>query len=600
MIHKAALLSCLLFACAWLIPASIKAGTEPETAEMTQRVRHHIESRLSDGNQNRQFVCQGETICGLKLIPLFYQERGFSPAWINGRQLRPKAKVLIQTVHNAFEDGLEPQDYHAIAIAETLAMLTNASELTIQKQAEYWADLDLLLTDAFLLLGTHLSGGRIDPETLHSDWLVDERSIDLLLLLHTVSDINRLDLAIERLRPAHRGYLGLRNALQQLRNQQARGGWPAIVGGTTLRPGNADPRIPNLRRRLELSGDIEPGRAMDAPNHYDDALADGVRHFQTRHGLRPDGAVGPKTRKAMNVSIDRRIRQIELNLERWRWLPHDLGRRRIVVNTADFSLRVVEGDADVLKMRVVVGRPARRTPVFSSQMSYMVFNPYWNVPHTIAVEDILPKLASGVNYLSRQHIRIFKDWTESADEIDPQAVNWTQYDETYFPFRLRQDPGPNNALGRIKFIFPNRFAVYLHDTPQRSLFNFTQRDFSSGCIRLENAKALAAYLLKGEYEQGRETIAPILSRGKRRVVRIPDPIPVHLIYMTAWVDHNDRLQFRNDIYRRDRALNTALKQRPPTHRRLWLLWMNPDACLGMGPYQQRTGPVSRWTKLDLA
>jgi murein L,D-transpeptidase YcbB/YkuD len=561
-IYKAAIFLCV-FACAWFQPVGIKANMESETAEIMQRVRHHIESRLSIENQSQQFICQDETICGLKLIPLFYQERGFAPAWMNGRQLRPKAKVLIQAVQNAFQDGLEPQDYHAIAIAESLAMLANASDLTVQKQDQYWANLDLLLTDAFLLLGTHLSGGRIDPERLYSYWLVGERSIDLPLLLHTASDINRLDRAIERLRPAHRGYLGLRNALRQLRNQQAQGGWPAIAGGRTLPPDNSDSRVPTLRRRLELSGDIEPGHASDAPNHYDDVLVDGVKRFQTRHGLKPDGVFGPKTRAAMNVSIDKRIRQIELNLERWRWLPLDLGRRRIVVNTADFSLKVVEGDADVLKMRVVVGRPARRTPVLSSQMSYMVFNPYWNVPHTIAVEDILPKLASGVDYLARQNIRVFTDWTESAVEIDPQAVNWTHYGETYLPFRLRQEPGPNNALGRIKFILPNRFAVYLHDTPQRSLFNFTQRDFSSGCIRLENAKALAAYLLKGHSIGLPETLASILSRGKRRVVRIPNPIPVHLIYMTAWVDRDHRLQFRNDIYHHDRDLNTALKQRPP-------------------------------------
>lgn len=562
MIQKAALLFCVL-ACTFLQPVGGKADTESETAGIVQQVRHYIESRFTAENQKRRLVCQGETICGLKLIPLFYQERGFAPVWMNGRKLHPKAKALIREIQNAFQDGLEPQDYHAIAIAETLAMLTNASDLTIQRQAEYWADLDLLLTDAFLLLGAHLSGGRIDPETLHSDWLVSERSIDLLLLLHTASDINLLDRAIERLRPAHRGYLGLRNALRRLRNQQAVGGWPAIAGGPTLRPGNSDPRVPTLRHRLELSGDIEPGQASDAPTRYDDALVDAVRRFQTRHGLKPDGSIGPKTRGAMNVSIDKRVRQIELNLERWRWLPHDLGHRRIVVNTADFSLRVVEGDEDILKMRVVVGRPARRTPVFSSQMSYMIFNPYWNVPRTIAVEDILPKLASGVNYLARQHIRVFTDWTESASEINPQTVNWTRYDETYFPFRLRQEPGPNNALGRIKFIFPNRFAVYLHDTPQRSQFNFTQRDFSSGCIRLENARALAAYLLEGQSSGLPETLSSILRRGTRRVVRIPNPIPVHLIYMTAWVNHNDRLQFRSDIYQRDRDLDSALKRRPP-------------------------------------
>jgi murein L,D-transpeptidase YcbB/YkuD len=564
MIFRTALLFLGVLAWARLQPAP--ADTQWQSAGITRQVGHHIHARVTVGNRDRQFICQGETICGLKLIPLFYQERGFTPAWMEGGQLLPRAKALIQTIRNAFQDGLDPRNYHAAAIAQTLAMLTNTTQMTIETEVAYWADLDLLLTDAFMLLGTHLSEGRIDPETLHPDWLVAERSIDLLPLLQTASNTSRLDRAFERLRPAHHGYLGLRNSLQRLRNQQVRGGWPALAGGPTLRPGNDDPRVATLRRRLELSGDMEPEPLLETPARYSGALVDGVKHFQSRHGLEPDGLVGPKTRKAMNVSIDGRIRQIELNLERWRWLPHDLGRRHIVVNTADFSLRVVEDDADVLKMRVVVGRPARRTPVFSSQIAYMVFNPYWNVPHTIAVEDILPKLASGKDYLARQQIRVFANWTESANEVNPQTVNWQDYDPTYFPFRLRQEPGPNNALGRIKFIFPNRFAVYLHDTPQRSLFNFIQRDFSSGCIRLENAQALAAYLLKdrsGYSAYSAQTIASILSRGVRRVVRILSPMPVHLIYMTAWVDADNRLQFRNDIYRRDRDLHTALKQRPP-------------------------------------
>jgi murein L,D-transpeptidase YcbB/YkuD len=223
----------------------------------------------------------------------------------------------------------------------------------------------------------------------------------------------------------------------------------------------------------------------------------------------------------------------------------------------------MEGLHEVLAMRVVVGRPARRTPVISTTMSYLVLNPYWNVPRTIAVEDILPKLAEGVDYLSQQRIKVFAGWQEDAPEIDPHVVPWQDYNKDNFPLMLRQEPGKNNALGRIKFIFPNKFAVYLHDTPQRSLFARVQRDFSSGCIRLENARALADYLLADDPAWTPEKLQQVFENGERRVVRIPRPITLHLLYMTAWVDENGDLQFRNDIYGRDRKLNAALLKRRP-------------------------------------
>jgi murein L,D-transpeptidase YcbB/YkuD len=290
-----------------------------------------------------------------------------------------------------------------------------------------------------------------------------------------------------------------------------------------------------------------------------------VKQFQNRHGLAPDGIVGSKTRAALNVSVQQRIRQVELNLERWRWLPNDLGDRFIAVNTADYSLKVVENGRKIIDMRVVVGRPARQTPVFSAKMTYLVLNPYWNVPYTIAVKDILPKLDEGVDYLISQGIRVFSDWSKDATELNPEQIDWASYGRSNFPFRLRQDPGKKNALGQIKFMFPNKFAVYLHDTPQRSLFQKIQRGFSSGCIRVENARMLASYLLSAEDRWTPEVLLAALASGHRQVVRVPQPILVHLLYMTAWIDDRGVLQFREDIYHRDRDLDAALMQRNPYH-----------------------------------
>lgn len=234
-----------------------------------------------------------------------------------------------------------------------------------------------------------------------------------------------------------------------------------------------------------------------------------------------------------------------------------------MVNTADFTLKTVDNGLENFRMRVVVGRPARRSPVFSANMTYMVANPYWNVPTTIAVEDILPELQKDPAYLTQRGIRVFRSWENDAEELDPATIDWSVYHADRFPFRLRQDPGPNNALGRIKFMFPNQFAVYLHDTPNRSLFKRVQRDFSSGCIRVESPALLAEFILEGDTRWNMEQLRELLDKKETQVVRLSRPIPIHLLYMTAWVDEAGELHFRDDIYDRDHDLAQALSQRRP-------------------------------------
>ena len=253
-------------------------------------------------------------------------------------------------------------------------------------------------------------------------------------------------------------------------------------------------RVFALRQRLAASKDIL--KPFPGPALFDQELESAVRRFQRRHGLNDDGIVGSKTRTALNVSIEQRIQQIRLNLERRRWMPESLGNRYIFVNTADFVLKVVEGQKTVMDMRVVVGTSYRRTPVFSAQMTYLDFNPFWNIPPGIAREEIAPRVAEHLSYLSERKIRIFGDSSAQAAEVTPRKVNWVRAEKGYFPYRLRQDPGPRNPLGRIKFIFPNAFDVYLHDTPSRGLFDQEIRTFSHGCIRVEKPAELAAYLLR--------------------------------------------------------------------------------------------------------
>jgi murein L,D-transpeptidase YcbB/YkuD len=545
-----------------VFPRPCSAGTDFFPA-----VRTRIEHQVQGGLDKQEFICHGERICGLRTLTDFYRDRDFEPAWFDSGGLRPTVQWLVRYIGQTGKEGLIPSDYHQASIERLLQELSLPPFPPDGSQAARWADLDLILTDAFLLLGSHLSGGRINPETLHTDWLINENSIDMLAFLHTTETRDQMERAVQALIPMHAGYLGLKAALQQMRELELQGGWPQIQLPDTMKPGDRSGQVPLIRRRMRISGDLPASGPAQDPEElsdtYDNALAAAIQRFQKRHGLAPDGVIGRRTREAMNIAATQRIRQIELNLERWRWLPRDLGERYIEVNTADFSLRVLEKSKAVLTMRVVVGRPARRTPVFSTTMSYMVLNPYWNVPRTIAVKDILPKLADGVDYLLEQRFKVFAGWQEQAPEIDPRTVPWKDYSEDYFPLALRQEPGENNALGRIKFIFPNKFAVYLHDTPQRSLFERVQRDFSSGCIRLEKAPALADYLLADDPFWTPERLRQVFDRGQRRVVRIPRPITVHLLYMTAWVDEDGILQFRKDIYGRDRKLSAALSNRQP-------------------------------------
>ncbi len=542
-------------------PARLGAETEAP-ATFLDSVRQQIQARINARNGQGGFDCGGEPICAVSLIPAFYEQRQFAPFWIDDKGLKPSAQKLLRATAQAEADGLNPNDYHVSVTATLILDLEARFARHESGQEARWAELDLLLTDAFLLFGAHLSGGRVNPQTLHTDWLLTQHSVDMMAALNSVLNQDQLDQTLEQMRPVNGGYAQLRAALQQLRMVALDGGWLQVPTGPTLKPKEHNPRVIPLRQRLIQSGDLAPDEVPENPEYFDPALSAGVSRFQHRHGLEPDGAAGRKTTEAINVPVAARIRQVELNLERIRWLPSDLGPDHIWVNTADFNLKVVEQNQVVLRMRVVVGRPARRTPVFSALMTYMVINPYWTVTDTIIFQDMLPRIREDAAYFEKENIKVYYGWEEGSAAIDPTTIDWKAYGKGNFPFRLVQDPGPSNSLGRYKFMFPNKFSVYLHDTPHRELFGKSKRDFSSGCIRIENAAGLAAYLFRDNPEWTAEKIKTVLDSMRQQVALVKKPIPVHLVYMTAWVDDSGVLQFRNDIYDRDTELDLALKTRP--------------------------------------
>lgn len=488
-------------------------------------------------------------------VAAHYHHRGFHPVWVSPQGPAAAAHLAVAFLEQAAEHGLNPEAYRAPALRALLDGPTEGEDLL---------HLELLLSDALVRYARHLRSGRVDPSALDREWCITPPSHGDAETLEAARDAGALAAFLAALPPPSAGYRDLLQALQRYRDLERRGGWPRAQATPKLERGAEDPAVAWIRRRLAASGDL----AIEAPasgdaRFFDPVLDAAVRRFQARHGLLVDGIVGPRTWAALNRPVAERIRQIALNLERWRWLPRDLGPRHVAVNMAGFRLELVEQGRTALAMDVIVGTPYRRTPVFTARMTYLVLNPDWNVPHRIAVRDKLPLIRQDPDYLRRQGMRVLTGWGPQGHELDPGALDWDRYSAAYFPYRLRQDPGPQNALGRIKFMLPNPHDVYLHDTPARELFRHPVRAFSSGCIRLERPLDLAEQLLGDAPGWDRAALEAAIASGVTRNVVLPEPIPVYLLYQTAWVDEAGGVQFRDDVYGRDAKLERALRDLGP-------------------------------------
>jgi len=547
----------LIAALAVFYPHSARAQTLEDLAAAELR------SRIEAGGQSPKIVIGGEIIYASTTLPLFYRQRAYRPAWSDASGPGHEAEILMQTIGQAWDKGLNPTYYHLLELEKLLWDLRQNQTPEGRLDPLRLADFDLLCTDAFLIYGTHLFAGCLNPETIDPEWSALRGDTDLAGALQEALDAGKLRETLQKLMPPQPGYIRLRQALARYQALAALGGWPSVPDGPMMRPSALGQRVVALRRRLRVSEDL-PDASSDSLDLFDDALREAVVGFQRRHGLDPDGVVGPATLAALNVTAEERVGQLVVNMQRWCWLPHDLGRSHIIVNIANFELDVIEDGNPVLTMRAVVGKDFRQTPVFTHKMTYLVLNPYWNVPETIALEDKLPLIKEDPAYLARENIRIFQGWDDDATEIDPGTMDWDGISEENFTYRLRQDPGPGNALGRIKFMFPNKYNVYLHDTPAKALFARTERTFSSGCIRIEKPVELAEHLLRDNPDWTRETILAAIEAGIRQNVGLDRKIPVHLLYWTSWVDDDGAVHFRKDIYERDKPIEQALSHEPPS------------------------------------
>ncbi len=526
-----------------LATAETPSNKESINVEIQNLLRKRISFDVSVG----KITCYQDIPCQSSLLPEFYAPRSYKPAWSAEGDLSPQIGAFVRALREADRDGLRPEEYRISTIEALLSSLQGSPPTP-----EILSDLDLVLTDAFLLYASHQLEGRVNPNSFQNKWYAQGRKENIPRILEKALEPEEMANTLQDLPPQDPGYKALRNALAAYRDIARKGGWP-ILGGPSLHEQSRKSRVSLLRNRLMLSGDLDSRQQPEGLQElFNGDLKYAVRRFQGRHGLKRDGIFGPQTLAALNIPVETRILQIEAKMERWRWLPRQLGNRYLFVNIANFKLEVRENGSTVLEMPVIVGEPYKQTPVFSAKMQYLVFRPYWNIPTSIAVKEILPEIQKDIRYLSEHHIQVYKKSGKKEARVDPQGINWANVPAEKFPFLLREKPGPENDLGLVKFMFPNRFDVYLHDTPARDLFRHRVREFSHGCIRVAKPLDLAEYVLKGNFRWNREEISRAMRAGRdNHTINLPEPITVHILYWTAWVDKAGHLQFRNDVYGRD-------------------------------------------------
>jgi L,D-transpeptidase YcbB len=480
----------------------------------------------------------------------FYRRRHYRPAWTGPGRLTHEAEALVERLRRPDADGLRGLRSPLHAVERLL-------------RAGRQAQADVLLSAAFAAHAIVVAAGRVAPGDVDPGWRhFPRRPVDPVIALDEVVATGDADSALHRMAPDFPGYRTLQRALLRYVELQAGGGWQPVTAGPVLVEGAQGERVRLVRARLQATGDL----AVDHPpgEVYDRGVADAVRRFQARHGLDVDGVVGPKTLAAMNVPVESRVRQIELNMERYRWLPPPAP-THVIVDLPAGRLAVVDEGREVARMRVALGEECRPVPMVADEIEYILANPFWHVPAGSATEEIARAAQQDPSYLARRGIRIFTSWEEDAAEIRGRDIDWARTNPEAFPYVFRHDANALNPLGRITFMLRGRFDVYLHAFPEGQPADAVARPGLPGCIRLESPLEVAAFAIRNDPDVSPALVERAVASGLRYQILVREPLPVYVLYWTAWVEPDGTVSFREDVDGLDVQLARALEAPPPAN-----------------------------------
>jgi len=506
------------------------------------------------------------------LVGQLYKKRNYETFWITSDfDVNNNLFEMVDMIKHSGNEGLESEKYHLADISAILDEIKNDVTLSDKDKNLAIAQVDVLLSDAFFTMAKDLREGEVsyrefkralEQKSKHDDvkygWEDPQREINYLSLLDRVSTTGELKKQLLALSAPNSMYIQLKDAYQRYKDIATQGGWKKIPRGKKLRMGNiSKTRVPLMAERLSMTGDLDyydPDITVVTPE-----MKEAIKHYQRRMGIWPSGVLTDATRNALNVSVEKRLAKIKLNLDRMRWEKEDFGNEYVFVNIPDFRMQFIRDGLKDVDMRVVVGKKKNPTPIFTATFSYMVLNPTWSVPKSIVKKEMLPRIQEDPDYLATRNFKLYKGWDKNRKEIDGFDVDWWQYDEeSNLPFSFVRKAGPGNPLGDVKFVFPNKYAVYMHDTPQKKLFKNARRAYSHGCIRLYKPKELLEYMSNNYCQTPYNIVKSMQKSGETQSLRLDYGLPVYIRYYTAWVDNSTGVNFRNDIYGYDKIQSKLL------------------------------------------